>query len=105
MLSGSRVVAQLAPAQDGVEDGVEDFFNDLLTYDNVMLETAIGGMEEMTSNERSGEAYTVAQSCLSRNMTQARLLKRSCAPSGWNLRRWSARALLPCWIRGDQAGQ
>ena len=59
MLSGSRVVAQLAPAEDGVEDGVDDFFNDLLTYDSEMLETAIGGMEQMTSIERSGEAYTL----------------------------------------------
>ena len=42
-----------------MEDGVEDFFNDLLTYDSEMLETAIGGMEQMTSNERSGEAYTL----------------------------------------------
>ena len=38
---------------------MDDFFNDLLTYDNGMLETAIGGMEEMTSNEQSGEAYTL----------------------------------------------
>ena len=38
---------------------MDDFFSDLLTYDNAMIETAIGGMEEMTSNEQSGEAYTL----------------------------------------------
>ena len=41
---------------------MDDFFNDLLTYDSEMLETAIGGMEEMTSIERSGEAYTLVVS-------------------------------------------
>ena len=36
---------------------MDDFFNDLLTYDNSMLETAIGGMETMTEGGESAEAY------------------------------------------------
>ena len=39
---------------------MDDFFNGLLTYDNDMLEHAIGGLEEaMPRNEDSGEAYTL----------------------------------------------
>ena len=36
---------------------MDDFFNDLLTYDSEMLETAIGGMETMTEGGESAEAY------------------------------------------------
>ena len=48
-------MTQLAPG----ENGVDGFFQDLLTYENEMLENAIGGMEAHMSNEESGEAYTL----------------------------------------------
>ena len=38
---------------------MDGFFQDLLTYENEMLENAIGGMEAHMSNEESGEAYTL----------------------------------------------
>ena len=38
---------------------VANFFGELLTYDNAMIETAVGQMEAMMSDEKSGEAYTL----------------------------------------------
>ena len=38
---------------------MDDFFGELLTYDNAMIETAVGQMAAMMSDEKSGEAYTL----------------------------------------------